>query len=75
LFQTALSHGFEKGAFLDAGWWRNVVTGEIIFLKRLHEMTPGGMFFQMEENEGVELMFKFHLQGPVAARLEKGRLC
>lgn len=43
-------------------------SGKVVLLQLLEKMPTGSIFFQMKEDEGVELVFKFHLHRPVAPR-------
>src|SRR4030042_569322 len=41
-----------------------------VFVENLHKMPPGGVFFEVGEDQGVELVFKGHFQIPIASGYE-----
>jgi hypothetical protein len=48
-----------------------VFSGKETLFQRLDKLTAGGMFFQMKEDKGVELIVKIHLQRPIASGFEQ----
>ena len=75
LFEAALVHGLEERTFGDAFLRGNVLAGKVVLFQGLEEMPAGGMLLQVKVDEGMELVFKIHLQRSVASGCELGDGC
>jgi hypothetical protein len=60
LFKTSGIDGFSKTALFYSLFGGDMVTGKIIFFKDLKELLGGGVLFQMEKDECLELIVKSH---------------
>ncbi len=49
--------------------------GKGILFQRLEQMPAGGVLLEVKEDEGMELIFNFHLQRSVASRGELWDVC
>ena len=64
---------FEEAAFFDAVLGRDMFTGKTIFLGNPAKMPARRMFFEMVEDQRLQLVFEFHFQWPVAFGLKHRR--
>ncbi len=74
LLQSPRADVFEEAALFNAIFRGYVLPGKIILLENLQKMTSRMMFFEMEINQDVDLVFKSHLQGPVASGCQRGKI-
>ena len=70
LFEAALVHGLEERTFGNAFLRGYVLAGKVVLFQGLEEMPAGGMLVQVKVDEGMELVFKIHLQRSVASGCE-----
>ena len=65
LFHAPSVDRFRKAALFDPLFGSDGIARKVIFFEDLKKVLSGGVFFQMEEDEGFKLIFKGHLQRSV----------
>lgn len=64
--QGPVAVGFREAAFFDAALRRDEFAGELVLFQHLQQMLGRDMLFQMEIDQGAQLVFEFHFKGPVS---------
>ncbi|WP_407654977.1 hypothetical protein [Desulfuromonas thiophila] len=74
LLQPTGIDGLEKSTFLDTAGWSDMGCGEILLGQNLKQMPPRRMLFKVVVGQNFQLIFKRHLQWPVASGLKNRNL-